>query len=124
MAHAMQIRRTVAHEAVDVGELGSGQVRLRRAAAAHSYIDRYHHAGYYQRPLPLISSLEGAETVEAVAPDVHGLKVGDRMAYTGPHQDRSFCAQGSADAHRALEARATLGSTILSIEPSIDRSLP
>ena len=35
-------------------------------------------------PLPFIPGLEGAETIEAVAQDVRGLKVGDRVAYAGP----------------------------------------
>src|SRR5438270_13961250 len=39
---------------------------------------------YYPQPLPVIPGLEGAGTVEAVAPDVRGLKVGDRVAYAGP----------------------------------------
>jgi len=44
MPHAMQIRQTGGPEvlnwtAVDVGEPGSGQVRLRQAAAGLNYID-------------------------------------------------------------------------------------
>jgi len=89
MTHAMQIRQTGGPEvlnwtAVDVGEPGSGQVRLRQAAAGLNYIDVYHRTGYYPQPLPFIPGLEGAGTVEAVAPDVRGLKVGDRVAYAGP----------------------------------------
>src|SRR6266404_4349942 len=68
--------------AVDVGEPGSGQVRLRQAAAGLNY-DVNHRTGYYPQPLPFIPGLEGAGTVEAVAPDVRGLKVGDRVAYAG-----------------------------------------
>src|SRR6204780_4211168 len=89
MPHAIQIRQTGAPEvlnwtAVDVGEPGSGQVRLRQAAAGLDYIDVYHRTGYYPQPLPFIPGLEGAGTVEAVAPDVRGVKVGDRVAYAGP----------------------------------------
>src|ERR1700692_2134722 len=89
MPHAMQIRRTGGPEVlswttVDVGEPGAGQVRLRQAAAGLNYIDVYHRTGYYLQPLPFIPGLEGAGTVEAVAPDVRGLKVGDRVAYAGP----------------------------------------
>jgi NADPH2:quinone reductase len=89
MPHAMQIRQTGGPEvlnwtAVDVGEPGSGQVRLRQAAAGLNYIDVYHRTGYYPQPLPFILGLEGAGTVEAVAQDVRGLKVGDRVAYAGP----------------------------------------
>jgi len=89
MPHAIQIRQTGGPEAlnwtaVDVGEPGSGHVRLRQAAAGLNYIDVYHRTGYYPQPLPFIPGLEGAGTVEAVAQDVRGLKVGDRVAYAGP----------------------------------------
>jgi NADPH2:quinone reductase len=89
MPHAIQIRQTGGPEvlnwtAVDVGEPGTGQVRLRQAAAGLNYVDVYHRTGYYPQPLPLIPGLEGAGTVEAVAPDVRSLKVGDRVAYAGP----------------------------------------
>src|ERR1700681_838400 len=88
MPHAIQIRQTGSPEvlnwtAVDVGEPGSGQVRLRQAAAGLNYIYVYHRTGYYPQPLSFIPGLEGAGTVEAVAPDVRGLKVGDRVAYAG-----------------------------------------
>jgi NADPH:quinone reductase len=89
MPHAMQMHQTGGPEvlnwtAVDVGEPGSGQVRLRQAAAGLNYIDVYHRTGYYPQPLPFTPGLEGAGTVEAVAQDVRGLKVGDRVAYAGP----------------------------------------
>ena len=89
MPHAIQIRQTGGPEvlnwaAVDVGEPGSGEVRLRQAAAGLNYIDVYHRTGYYPQPLPFIPGLEGAGIVEAVAQDVRGLKVGDRVAYAGP----------------------------------------
>ena len=136
MPHAIQIRQTGGPEvlkwtAVDVGEPGSGQVRLRQAAAGLNYIDVYHRTGYYPQPLPFIPGLEGAGTVEAVAQDVRGLKVGDRVAYAGPTggysevrliEDsrwwlRGRCALTSISALRSrmLEARATLGSTVLTI---------
>src|SRR5580698_6741011 len=89
MPHAIQMHQTGGPEvlnwtAVDVGEPGSGQVRLRQAAAGLNYIDVYHRTGYYPQPLPFIPGLEGTGTVEAIAADVRGLKVGDRVAYAGP----------------------------------------
>jgi NADPH2:quinone reductase len=89
MSHAIQMRQTGGPEvlkwtAIDVGEPGSGQVRLSQAAAGLNYIDVYHRTGYYPQPLPFIPGLEGAGTVDAVAQDVRGLKVGDRVAYAGP----------------------------------------
>jgi len=89
MPHAVQMHQTGGPEvlnwtAVEIGEPASGQVRLRQAAAGLNYIDVYHRTGYYPQPLPFIPGLEGAGTVEAVAPDVRGLEVGDRVAYAGP----------------------------------------
>src|SRR5205807_6952708 len=89
MPHAIQIRQTGGPEVLNwtpikVGEPGSGQVRLRQAAAGLNYIDVYHRTGYYAQPLPFIPGLEGAGTVEAIGQDVRGLKVGDRVAYAGP----------------------------------------
>jgi NADPH:quinone reductase len=89
MPHAIQIRQTGGPEVlnwtpVEVGETGSGQVRLRQAAAGLNYVDVYHRTGYYPQPLPFIPGLEGAGTVEAIGQDVRDLKVGDRVAYAGP----------------------------------------
>src|SRR5271155_6242854 len=89
MPHAMQMHQTGGPEVLDwtpieIGEPGSGQVRLRQTAAGLNFIDVYHRTGYYPQPLPFIPGLEGAGTVEAVALDVRGLKVGDRVAYAGP----------------------------------------
>jgi NADPH2:quinone reductase len=89
MPHAIQIRQTGGPEVlnwtpVEVGDPGSGQVRLRQAAAGLNYIDVYHRTGYYSQPLPFIPGLEGAGIVEAIGQDVRGLKVGDRVAYAGP----------------------------------------
>jgi len=89
MPHAIQIRQTggpgvLNWTAVDVGEPGTDQVRVRQAAAGLNYIDVYHRTGYYPQPLPFIPGLEGAGTVEAIGQDVRGLKVGDRVAYAGP----------------------------------------
>ena len=65
MPHAIQIRQTGGPEVLNwtpikVGEPGSGQVRLRQAAAGLNYIDVYHRTGYYSQPLPFIPGLEGA----------------------------------------------------------------
>ena len=119
MPHAMQIRQAGGPEvlnrtAVDVGEPGSGQVRLRQAAAGLNYIDVYHRTGYYQ-PLLFIPGLEGAGTVEAVAQDVRS--EGRRSGGLCRPSSRPivFALKDAADAHKALEARATSGSTILTI---------
>ncbi len=89
MPHAIQSRQTGGPEVlnrtpIEVGEPGSGQVRLRQAAAGLNYIDVYHRTGYYSQPLSFFPGLEGAGTVEAIGQDVRDLKVGDRVAYAGP----------------------------------------
>ncbi|MFL6760026.1 quinone oxidoreductase family protein [Sphingomonas sp.] len=71
-------------EEVEVGEPGPGQVRLRQQAAGINFIDVYHRTGLYPQPLPFTPGVEGAGVVEAVAPDVTAVKVGDRVAYAGP----------------------------------------
>jgi NADPH:quinone reductase len=38
--------------------------------------------------------------------------------------NRRFALKDAADAHKALEARATSGSTVLIIEPTVQRSFP
>src|SRR5580692_7448934 len=226
MPHAIQIRQTGGPEVlnwtlIEVGEPGSGQVRLRQGAAGLNYIDVYHRTGYYSQPLPFIPGLEGAGTVEAIGQDVRDPKVGDRVAYAGPaggysevrlieadrlvrlpvgkdtflrsldclrsrglmvtfgqtsgpidpiapvllsqkgslfltrpslfhyierreeleastnelfnvvasgkvriNVNQRFALKDAADAHKALEARATSGSTVLIIEPTVHRSFP
>ena len=71
-------------EEVEVGDPGPGQIRLRQEAAGLNFIDVYHRTGLYPQQLPFTPGVEGAGVVEAVAPDVTNLKVGDRVAYGGP----------------------------------------
>ncbi len=102
MPHATRMRQTGGPEvlnwaAVDVGEPWSGQVRLRQAAASLNCIDVYRRTGCYLHPLPFIPGLEGAGTVEAVARDMRGLKVGDREADAGPADGYSEVRLTEAD---------------------------
>jgi len=52
-------------------------------AAGVNFIDVYYREGRYPAPLPFIVGQEAAGTVTAVGSKVTGLKVGDRVAYTG-----------------------------------------
>lgn len=89
MAHAIRIHanggpEVLKWEAVDIGEPGPGEVRLRQRAVGLNYIDVYHRSGLYKlASLPAIIGMEGAGTVEAVGPGVSDLRVGDRAAYAG-----------------------------------------
>jgi NADPH2:quinone reductase len=89
MAHAIRIHapggpEVLKWEAVEVGEPGPGEVRLRQRAVGLNYIDVYHRSGHYKlASFPAIIGMEGAGTVDAVGPGVTELKVGDRVAYAG-----------------------------------------
>ena len=61
---------------------GAGEVRLRQTAIGVNFIDVYARRGLY--PLvypPGVPGIEAAGVVESVGANVHGLLVGDRVAY-------------------------------------------
>ncbi len=68
-------------EDVDIGEPGSGEVRLRHTAIGLNYIDVYFRSGAYPAQLPFTPGFEAAGIVEAVGDGVTGLATGDRVAY-------------------------------------------
>ena len=70
-------------EEVALGEPAAGQARLRQTAIGVNFIDTYHRSGLYPMPLPSGLGSEAAGVIEAIGPGVTGLKVGDRVAYTG-----------------------------------------
>ncbi|RQZ62154.1 quinone oxidoreductase [Burkholderia cepacia] len=88
MAHAVRFHETggpdVLHwEAVDVGDPGAGQVRLRHEAVGLNFADTYFRSGLYPVPLPAGIGVEAAGVVDAVGPGVTNVAVGDRVTYTG-----------------------------------------
>ena len=62
---------------------GPGQALVRIEAAGVNFIDVYQRVGLYKGTLPVPLGLEGAGTVEEVAPGVTTVKVGERVAWTG-----------------------------------------
>ena len=89
MPHAIRVHHTggpevLQWEEVEVGEPGPGQVRIRQEAAGLNFIDVYHRTGLYAQPMPFTPGVEGAGIVEAIGPDVSGVKPGDRVTYAGP----------------------------------------
>jgi NADPH:quinone reductase-like Zn-dependent oxidoreductase len=171
MPHAIQIRQTGGPEVlnwttVDVGEPGSGQVRLRQAAAG---LDRVAYAGptggysevrlieadrlvrlpepisfdclrprglmvtfgqasgpidpiapvllsqkgllFLTRPL-LLHYIERRDALEASANELFEVVVSGKVRI---NVNQRFALKDVADAHKALEARATSGSTVLTI---------
>lgn len=70
--------------AVDVGDPGRGEIRVRHAAIGVNFIDVYFRKGIYPTPsAPFPLGSEASGVVEAVGPDVYDVKVGDHVAYAG-----------------------------------------
>ena len=66
---------------VEVGDPGSGELRIRHKAVGLNFIDTYQRSGLYPFPMPLQLGMEAAGIVEAVGEGVTHLKAGDRAAY-------------------------------------------
>jgi NADPH:quinone reductase len=66
---------------VEVGEPGTGEIRIKQHAVGLNYIDVYFRNGLYPLPLPGGLGMEAAGEVVAVGDGVTGLKPGDRVAY-------------------------------------------
>jgi NADPH2:quinone reductase len=84
--HAIRVSRTgdpsvLEYVSVEKPVPSKGEALVRIEAAGVNFIDVYHRTGLYKLPLPLTPGSEGAGVVEAVGPDVEGLKGGDRVAY-------------------------------------------
>lgn len=69
-------------EDVPAPEPKSGEARIKVEAAGLNFIDIYHRTGAYPLQLPFSPGLEGAGLVDALGPDVSGLTVGDKVAWT------------------------------------------
>jgi NADPH2:quinone reductase len=82
----------------NVGEPGTGEVRLRHEAIGVNYIDTAFRQGVLPVPLPSVPGVEGAGIIEAVGAGVKNLKPGQRVAY--------FLAPGSYSAVRLISADA------------------
>jgi NADPH:quinone reductase len=135
MPHAMQIRQTGGPEvlnrtAVDVGGRGSGQVRLRPLdclrprglmvpfGQASGPIDpiapvlrSQKGSLFLTRPF-LFHYIERRDGLEASANELFEAAASGKVSI---NVNQHFALKDVAEAHEALEARATLGSTILTI---------
>jgi NADPH2:quinone reductase len=60
---------------------GPGQALVKIAASGVNFIDVYFRNGLYKADLPFTPGNEGSGVVEALGPNVTGLKPGDRVAY-------------------------------------------
>ena len=87
MPHAIMLRtyggpETLLHEAVDVGDPGPGELRIRQTAIGVNYHDVYVRSGLYDtlKP-PAIPGIEAVGVVTEVGPDAGDFAVGDRIGY-------------------------------------------
>ncbi|MFV0258703.1 MAG: quinone oxidoreductase family protein [Acidimicrobiales bacterium] len=60
-----------------------GAMVVELAAAGLNFVDTYQRSGLYPMSYPAVLGMEGAGTVTAVADDVTGFSVGDRVAWSG-----------------------------------------
>ena len=86
MSYAIRVHRhggpdVLQWEAVDVGEPGTGEVRIRHTAIGLNFIDIYERSGLYPSALPMIPGREAAGVVEAIGPGVRNFAIGNRVAY-------------------------------------------
>jgi NADPH2:quinone reductase len=75
----------------------AGQALVRLEATGVNFIDVYHRTGLYKVQFPYTLGVEGAGTVEAVAPDVTSVRPGERVVYTGPPGSHAEYAAVPAD---------------------------
>jgi len=86
--YRMFIRQTGGPEAIEretiaPSEPGRGEARIRQHAVGLNFIDIYQRSGLYPIDLPSGMGSEAAGVVEAIGEGVEGIKVGDRVAYSG-----------------------------------------
>jgi NADPH2:quinone reductase len=88
MDRAIRIHRTGGPECLQLDEVAvpppaRGELAVRHTAVGVNFLDCYHRSGLYPLPLPSGIGSEAAGVVEAVGDGVHGVAVGDRIAYAG-----------------------------------------
>ena len=72
------------YEDVDLGEPGSGQVRIRNTAVAVNFRDVLVRRGTHAvKSFPSAIGLESAGVIDAIGPDVTGFSIGERVVYAG-----------------------------------------
>lgn len=86
--NSIRVHRTggpevLVYEQTAVPDLQPGQALVRVEAVGINYVDIYHRTGLYPRPLPYTPGAEASGVIEALAPDITGFKIGDRVASAG-----------------------------------------
>ncbi|GFO60587.1 quinone oxidoreductase [Geomonas silvestris] len=95
------------YEAVEVGEPGPGEVKIRQHAIGVNFVDIYQRNGLYKVALPAIAGNEGAGVVSAVGAGVAALKAGDRVAYVG--KVGAYCEERLLPADRLVQLPEAIG---------------
>lgn len=86
--HAIQARAAGGPDVLELVELDDpvprpGPMVVKLAAAGLNFVDTYQRSGLYPMSYPAVLGMEGAGTVTAVADEVTGFSVGDRVAWSG-----------------------------------------
>ncbi|MFV0524509.1 MAG: quinone oxidoreductase family protein [Acidimicrobiales bacterium] len=86
--HAIQARAAGGPDVLELVELDDpvprpGTMVVKLAAAGLNFVDTYQRSGLYPMSYPAVLGMEGAGTVTAVADEVTGFSVGDRVAWSG-----------------------------------------
>lgn len=110
--HAIRIQRHGGPEVLESAEVpvpepGPGRIRVRLQAIGVNFIDVYQRTGLYPQSLPFVPGVEGAGVVDAVGPQVAGVRVGDRVAFA--QQPGSYAAQAVIEATRAVHVPVGIG---------------
>jgi NADPH2:quinone reductase len=85
LVHAHGDPESLRVEDVPIPEPGPGQVRLRVQAGGVNFVDLYQLRGWYKVKLPHPLGLEAGGVIDAVGPDVAGIRPGDRAACASAH---------------------------------------
>ena len=106
---AIQVKQVGGPEVLEYVDLPVPQpqpseVIIKVAAAGVNYIDVYYREGRYKASLPFISGQEAAGTVSAIGGNVKGIKVGDKVAWTGLLG--SYAEYGAVPADRVVPVPA------------------
>ena len=73
------------YEEIEIGEPGTGEVRVRHSAIGLNFTDIHHRTGRYPAGhFPHGIGMEAAGVVETVGPDVTDIRAADRVAYLAP----------------------------------------
>ena len=70
-------------EDVPTPPAGRGEALVKIEAIGVNYTDIYTRMGWTRAPLPLTPGVEAAGSVQALGPEVAGVRAGDRVAYAG-----------------------------------------